>query len=148
MMDKGISVLAASGSGPAGALYVARSRRNQMIFFLLVAGTCGVSFVFDLLLSGKFGLVTIALVSLTIWQGLRTYVMRTVFSADRIEHRTALGVSQEAEYSKIKFMEGEDESITIAGEDLLGKWLEFTLRKRDGNLEEVAAFLRRRIDRD
>ncbi len=128
----------------ADTLCVARSRPNQMIFFLLVAATCGASFLFDLLVFGRFGLVTIVFVSLTVWQGLRTYVMRTVFAADRVEHRTALGIWRGAEYSKMAAVKGEDESIAIIGEDLVGKTLEFRLLKRDANLEEVAAFLRGR----
>jgi len=129
----------------ADALCVARSRSNQMIFFLLVAATCGASFFFDILLFGRFGIFTIVFVLVTIWQGLRTYVVRTVFTSDRIEHRTALGIWHGAEYSRIMILEDRNESITIFGEDLMGRGLKFSLVRRDGNLGEIVAFLRSKI---
>jgi hypothetical protein len=66
----------------------------------------------------------------------------TVFTEDRIEHRNALGIWRGVEYSKIMVQEDRGESITIVGEDLMGKGVKFSIEKRDGNFEEAAAFLR------
>ena len=130
---------------PKVPLCVAKSRTNQKIFFLLVAVTCCVSFFLDILMFGRFENLTIVFALVTIWQCLRTYVVRTVFATDRIEHRNALGIWRGVEYSKIMVQEDRGESISIIGEDLMGKSVSFSILKRDGNLEEVLAFLRRKV---
>jgi hypothetical protein len=48
------------------------------------------------------------------------------------------------EYSKIMVSEDRGEAITIIGEDILGKGTRIRLQKRDGNFEEVLAFLRKK----
>jgi hypothetical protein len=127
---------------PVIPLCVAQSRSNKRIFFLLVGVTCCASFFFDVLLFRRLGTFTAVFAFVTIWQALRTYVVRTVFTTDRIEHRNALGNWRGVKYSKIMVQEDRDESITIIGEDFMGRSVRFSLLKRDGNLEEVAAFLR------
>jgi hypothetical protein len=49
------------------------------------------------------------------------------------------------EYSKILIQEDRGESITIIGEDLLGKSVRVSFLGLDGNLEEIAAFLQKKI---
>ena len=80
----------------------------------------------------------------TFWQALRTYVFRTVFLDDRIEHTTRLGFWHGLEYSKIMVAEDRGESISITGEDVMGKTITIQLLKRDGNYDEVLAFLRKK----
>ena len=144
MLSKAVG-MGAEAEGPIDPLCIAQSRSNKRMFFLLVAITCGACFSFDLFLFGRPGTITAVFVLATIWQGLRTYMVRTVFTADRIEHRNVLGVWRGIEYSKIMVQEDRGESITILGEDLMGKTVKFSLLKRDGNLEEVVDFLRRKV---
>lgn len=144
MINQSVRVPAASGD-PADTLCIARSRPNQRLFFSLVAVTCCAYLVFDAFLFGRLGITTIVFTFATIWQGSRTYVVRTIFTQDRIEHRNALGVWHGMEYSKILIQEDRGESITIIGEDLLGKSVRVSFLGLDGNLEEIAAFLQKKI---
>jgi hypothetical protein len=123
-------------------LCVARSRSNQGYLLLLVIATC---FAFIIYCFGLFLLVeimTLVFAGVTFWQALRTYVFRTVFMDDRIEHTTRLGFWHGLDYSKIMVAEDRGESISITGEDVMGKTITIQLLKRDGNYDEVLAFLR------
>ena len=125
-------------------LCMARSRANQLYFFLLLIVTGCVFIFFDLFFLRRVGIFTLIFAGVTITQALRTYVFRTVFTDDRIEHTTMFGFWHGLEYSKIMVSEDRGEAITIIGEDILGKGTRIRLQKRDGNFEEVLAFLRKK----
>ena len=133
---------------PVIHLCVGQSRSNKRIFFSLIAAMCCFAFASYVLPFWWLETFTTVLFIGTIWQGLRTYVTRTVFSAERVEHRNALGTWCGVEYSKIMLQEDRGESITIVGEDLMGKSVTFSLLKQDGNLDEAVAFLRKHVQGD
>jgi hypothetical protein len=55
-----------------------------------------------------------------------------------------LGAWRSVEYSKILVLNEQGESITIIGEDVVGKSIRIVLRKWDGNFERVLHFLRQK----
>jgi hypothetical protein len=129
---------------PALPLYVAQSRPNKRLFYFLIGLTCCIGIGFDVFLLGRFGIVTVVLVLIVIWQGLRTYVFRAVFTEKCIEYRSVLGVAHMIEYSKIMVLEDRGESIILFGENLRGKTVKFSLYRRDGNLDAISEFLHSR----
>ena len=74
-------------------------------------------------------------------------MMRTIFTQSRMEHRTIFGVWRAVEYSKILLLDDRGQSITIIGEDVVGKSIKIVLLKWDGNLEEALRFLRQKTSR-
>jgi len=130
--------------GAKGALCVARSIPNQIVCFTLIVVAFLLHEFVELPLIGRFGAWTILFTIIILIQALRTYVVRTLFAFDRIEHRTMLGAWRSVEYSKILVLNEQGESITIIGEDVVGKSIRIVLRKWDGNFERVLHFLRQK----
>lgn len=125
-------------------LSVARSRSNQGYLFLLSLATCFVFLFFGFFSFNPVGIIFPVFATVTFCQALRTYVFRTVFMEDRIEHTTMFGFWHGLEYSKVMVTEDRGESITIIGEDVMGKGVTIHLLKRDGKFDEALAFLRKK----
>ena len=123
---------------------VARSLSNQALFLLLVSVT-GALYFLDVALRGEsaspFTPFTFAFGLSAVYQALRTYVVRTEFTTERIQHRTMFGIWRGLEYSKVQIVDDRGDSITIVGEDILGKSISIKLLKWDGDLQSVGKFL-------
>jgi hypothetical protein len=124
----------------ASSFRVGRSRKNQAAFVGLV---CGAICVF--LLFGPTSVFTVVFVLLAIWQGLQTYVVRTEFGAERLDHRDRLGNWRAAQYAGLLVQRDPGESVTISCDDLTGRNLTFKISKMDGDPDLVEEFLRDKI---
>jgi hypothetical protein len=111
---------------------------------LLFVATCS-TFILVGFISFRLAEIAAAVVAgVTLRQALRTYVFRAVFTDDRIEYTTMLGVWHGLEYSNLIVSEDRGQSITIIGEDIMGKGTTIHLLKSDGNFEQVLAFLHKK----
>jgi hypothetical protein len=117
-------------------LIVSASRKNRVFLFVLIATLCCVY-----LLEGP-GIFTLVFIFFTIRQALETYMVLTVFTGTRLEHRSTFGVWRTAEYSKLLVLSGWQESIRLVGEDTQGKSIKISFSKMDGDLEAIAAFMK------
>lgn len=122
------------------SLCIAQSKSNRRLFVALLILTGGV-YMFDLFAGGVAGSFTLISAGVTAWQALRTYVARTIFTADGVEHRTSLGKLRMAKYRSLLILTDKGESIELIGEDVDGRNLKITLREIDGDLQSVSAFL-------
>jgi len=121
-----------------------RSGRNQVFCLLLFAAMCFFS-IFEILVTGRIGgSFVLVFAVLTVMQILRTFVRRTDFKEDRIEHRTMFGNWRGMDYAGLMVTDGRD-SIDILGSDLLGKSLQITIREHDGDLEKINDLLHRKV---
>jgi hypothetical protein len=84
-------------------------------------------------------------VLITAWQAIRTYVVRTEFGAERLEHRDMRGNWRAAQYSGLLVQRDPGESIIISGDDLMGRNLTFRISKMDADLDRVEEFLSKRV---
>jgi len=126
-------------------IYSGRSRRKQVFCLLLFAAMCFFS-IANILVTGRINWrIAFIFAVLTVIEVLRTFVMRTEFKEDRIEHRTMFGNWRGMEYAGLLITDGRDNSIDILGCDLLGKSLQITIREQDGDLEKIDGLLRRKV---
>jgi hypothetical protein len=117
-------------------LIISASRKNRIFLLILIATLCCVY-----LLEG-LGVFTLVFLVFTIRQALETYMVLTVFTSTRLEHRSIFGIWRTAEYSKLLVLSGWQESIRLVGEDTQGKSIKISISKMDGDLEAVAAFMK------
>jgi hypothetical protein len=97
-----------------------RPKTNRILLVAVIAATFCV-FLIDLTLRGGVGTFTVLFSVFTIWQALRTYMVRTTFTRTRVKHRSILGVWHAAEYSKLLVLSGWPASIRLVGEDTEGQ---------------------------
>ena len=133
---------------PSVPLYIAQSTFNKKLLSLYLLATFVVACFFDPFFIGGFGTFTLICILVTIWQVLRTYVVRTTFAADHVEHRDHLGRESVLPYTNIMVQEDNGDSITIFGDDVVGRNIRFRIEKRDGNLESIVSLLKSRIPRE
>ncbi len=122
-------------------LVIRASTKNRIFLFTLAAITCCM-YPLDLAIGGRIGLYTYVLAVLTIRQALETYMVLTVFTSTRLEHRSIFGVWRTAEYSKLLILSGWQESIRLVGEDTQGKSIKISFSRMDGDLEAISAFMK------
>jgi len=132
--------------GQTATLSLGRSHADQWFFWLLVAATvCQVAFDIHVGWRRFETWVAIGLACTVVWLALQTYVRRTTFTPDRIEHRTVLGARRVIERGKFVAYESRGNSIIILGDDTAGKSIQIRITASDGNLDDVVDFLRDRI---
>jgi len=121
-------------------IYIGGSKPNRRLFALLLLLT-GCFYVFDMIAGGSAATFTLLFLGVTIWQALRTYVVRAIFMAEGIEYRSPLGRWQTAEYSSILILRDRGDSISVVGSDVNGRDLKITIRSLDGDLKNLSGFL-------